>query len=133
MSARYLLDTNTASYIIRGTPPQVRERLQGIAMEQVGISAITEAELRFGAARRPEAHGLRTAVEEFILRVDVMPWDSVAAQCYAVLRAHLNAKGISLGAMDMLIAAHALATRSILVSNDQAFGMVDHLQVEDWV
>ena len=111
----------------------MRERLQNIPMEQVSISANTEAELRFGAACRPDAHGLRTAVEEFILRVDVLPWDSVAAQSYAVLRAHHNAKGISLGAMDMLIAAHALATHSILVSNDQAFGMVDHRQVEDWI
>jgi tRNA(fMet)-specific endonuclease VapC len=132
MTLRYLLDTNTASYIIKGDPPQVRQRLLHVPMEAVAISAITEAELRYGGARKPQAHGLHTAIEEFIIRVDVLPWDRDAARSYAVLRAALAAKGIALGAMDMLIAAHALASRSTLITSHKAFSQVEQLQVEDW-
>lgn len=132
MTDRYLLDTNTASYVIRGTPPQVRARLLRVPMEAVGISAITEAELRFGGERRPDAHALHTAINEFILRVDVLPWDTEAARAYATLRASLSARGITLGAMDLLIAAHALASRSVLVTSDRAFAQVGQLPIEDW-
>lgn len=132
MTARYLLDTNTASYIIKGHPPQARARLLAVPMEAVAISTITEAELRYGGARKPEAHGLHRAIEEFILRLDVLPWDRDAAQSYASLRATLATKGISLGAMDLLIAAHALSSASTLVTSDQAFGQVEQLQIENW-
>jgi tRNA(fMet)-specific endonuclease VapC len=64
MPVRYLLDTNTASYIIKGNRSRVRERLLRVAMADVGISVITEAELLFGLARRPEATKLKTVVEE---------------------------------------------------------------------
>lgn len=69
MAVRYLLDTNTASYIIKGNKPGVRERLVKVPMSEVAISAVTEAELRFGVARRPDAARLKIAVEEFLLRV----------------------------------------------------------------
>ncbi len=132
MSAGYLLDTNTASYIIRGHPPLVRSRLLTVPIERITISSITEAELRHGGARKPDAHALHHAINEFILRVTVLAWNSDAAKYYAQSRAELNAKGISLSAMDMLIAAHALATNSILVSSDSAFKQVPDLLVEDW-
>jgi tRNA(fMet)-specific endonuclease VapC len=76
MAVRYLLDTNTASYIIKGNFPRVRERLLKVPMAEVGISVVTEAELRFGVARLPEATQLKTVVEEFLLRVEVLPWTS---------------------------------------------------------
>ena len=72
MSVRYLLDTNTVSYIVKGNRPRVRERLLRVPMAEVGISVITEAELLFGLARRPEATKLKTVVEEFLLRVEVL-------------------------------------------------------------
>jgi tRNA(fMet)-specific endonuclease VapC len=87
MSSRYLLDTNTASYIIKGNVPRVRERLLKVPMSQVLISAVTEAELLFGAARKREAVRLKTAIDEFLLRVDSLPWDSNAARRYAGVRA----------------------------------------------
>ncbi len=74
MPVRYLLDTNTASYVIKGNFPRVRERLMKTPMAEVGISVITEAELRFGVARKPAAVRLKTAVEEFLLRVETLPW-----------------------------------------------------------
>ena|SRR5689334_954643 len=65
MPGRYLLDTNTASYVIKGNIPRIRERLLKMPMAQLAISAVTEAELLFGAARRPEAVRLKVAVENF--------------------------------------------------------------------
>jgi tRNA(fMet)-specific endonuclease VapC len=132
MAVRYLLDTNTVSYIIKGNFPRVRERLMKIPMSEVGISAITEAELRFGVARLPHAAKLGMVVEEFLLRVEVLAWDSAAAQQYAQLRAALEANGEPIGNLDLMIAAQALAAGAILVTNDRVFRRVKGLKVEDW-
>lgn len=132
MTSRYMLDTNTVSHIIKGTAPAVRERLVGVPMAQVCISAVTEAELRFGVAKRPDSPRLRTAVHEFLLRLDSLPWESAAAEQYGDLRAALERAGKPLGNLDTLIAAHALAVGAVLVTNDQAFRQVEGLQVEDW-
>lgn len=132
MASRYLLDTNTASYVIKGNIPRVRERLLKVAMAQVAISAVTEAELRFGVARRPEAERLRVAVEEFLLRVESLPWDSEAAQQYATVRAALEREGEPMGNLDLMIAAHALAAEAVLVTADQVFRRVKRLKTEDW-
>src|ERR1700685_3580787 len=102
MAVRHLLDTNTVSYVIKSNFPRVRERLLRVPMSQVGISVITEAELRFGLARRPEAKNLKTVVEEFLLRVEVLPWDSDAAQQYARTRAALEREGESIGNLDLM-------------------------------
>ena len=132
MPIRYLLDTNTASYVIKGSFPRVRERLLKVPMAEVAISVVTEAELRFGVARRPEAARLKTAVEEFLLRVEVLPWDSEAAQYYAWVRAALERVGQSLGNLDLMIAAQALAAQAVLVTNDRGFRRVKGLKIEDW-
>lgn len=132
MPVRYLLDTNTASYIIKGSLPRVRERLLRVPMADVGISSVTEAELRFGVARRPEAARLNVAVEEFLLRVEVLPWDSEAAQQYARIRAALEGEGTPMGNLDMMIAAQALAAGVVLVTSDRVFRRVRGLKIEDW-
>jgi tRNA(fMet)-specific endonuclease VapC len=132
MPLRYLLDTNMASYVIKGNMPLVRERLSRVPMAEVGISAVTEAELRFSAARGPQARQLAVAVEEFLLRLDVLPWDSEAAKRYAELRADLEGKGKPMGNLDMMIAAQALAAEAVLVSHDRVFRRVKGLRIEDW-
>lgn len=132
MSIRYLLDTNTASYIIKGNIPRVRERLLRVPMAEVGISTVTEAELRFGVARRPDAARLKIAVEEFLVRVEVLAWDSEAAKQYAVLRAELESKGQPMGNLDMMIAAQALAAEATLVSHDRVFQRAKGLKSVDW-
>jgi len=129
---RYLLDTNTVSYILKGNVPRVRERLVKVPMAQVAISVITEAELRFGVARRPEATRLKIAVEEFLLRVVVLPWNSEAAKRYAQIRAALESAGEPMGNLDMMIAAQALAAGVVLVTSDQVFRRVKGLKTEDW-
>ncbi len=132
MAVRYLLDTNTASYIIKGNVPRVRERLLKVPMAQVAISVVTEAELRFGLARRPDAARLRIAVEEFLLRVEILPWDSDSARHYADLRAALEDAGTPMGNLDMMIAAQALASEVVLATNNRVFRRVKGLTVEDW-
>ena len=132
MSPRYLLDTNTASYIIKGNIPRVRERLLKVPMSRLLISAVTEAELLYGAARKSDSVRLKTAVDEFLLRVDSLPWDSKAARRYADLRAALEISGTPMGNLDMMIAAHALAAEAILVTNDRSFCRLKNLKIEDW-
>jgi tRNA(fMet)-specific endonuclease VapC len=132
MPVRYLLDTNTVSYIIKGNFPQVRERLLHVPTSEVGISVVTEAELRFGVARLPQATKLGIVVEEFLRRVEIFVWDSAAARVYALLRATLEEHGEPIGNLDLMIASQALALRLILVSNDRVFRRVKGLTVEDW-
>ena len=132
MSPRYLLDTNTASYIIKGNVPGVRKRLLKVPMSRLLISAVTEAELLYGAARKRESVRLKTAVDEFLLRVDSLPWDSDVARRYADLWAALELAGTPMGNLDMMIAAHALAAEAILVTNDRSFRGLKHLKIEDW-
>ncbi len=132
MPVRYLLDTNVASYVIKGNVPRVRERLLKVPMAEVGISVVTEAELRFGVARKPDAVRLKTAVEELLLRVEVLPWDSEAARQYARVRAVLERAGKPMGNLDMMIAAQALAAQAVLVTHDPVFRRVKQLKIEDW-
>jgi tRNA(fMet)-specific endonuclease VapC len=132
MPVRYLLDTNTVSYIIKGNRPRVRERLLRVPMAEVGISVITEVELLFGLARRPEAKKLKTVVEEFLLRVEVLPWDSAAARQYSRIRANLEDAGEPMGNLDLMIVAQVLASGLVLVSSDTVFRRVKGLKIEDW-
>lgn len=132
MAVRYLLDTNTVSYVIKGNFPCVRDRLLKLPMAAVGISVITEAELRFGLARKPGAAKLKITVEEFLLRVEILPWDSDAAQHYARIRAALEDDGVPVGNLDLLIAAQALAAEAVLVSRDRVFSRIKGLSIEDW-
>ena len=128
----YMLDTNTVSHIIK-RHPQAIARLLAVPMHKVCISAITAGELAFGLAKRPQAVALHAAVQEFLRRVEVMPWDDAVAQSYGMLRAALDKKGTPLAALDLQIAAHALHLQATLVSNDKAFAHVDLLVIEDWL
>ena len=132
MASHYMLDTNTVSHIIK-RQPQAIARLLGVPMHSVCISAITAGELAFGLTKRPQAMALREAVNEFLRRVEVMPWDDAVAQTYGALRAELYKVGKPLAALDLQIAAHALHLKATLVSNDKAFAHVGGLVVEDWV
>ena len=129
----YMLDTNTASYIIKGEPAVIRERLRKVPMANVCVSTITEAELLRGVAKKPDAKRLPIAVKEFLLRVESLTWDSDAADAYAQLRTACENEGKPLGNMDMLIAANCVAVGAVLVTNDKVFYNVKHhLMLEDW-
>jgi tRNA(fMet)-specific endonuclease VapC len=130
-----MLDTNTASYIIKGSPPEVRQRLAALTMSSIVMSVVTQAELLYGLARKGHPPGLARVMRELALRVQVLPWDSKVAEVYGDLRASCAARGIVLGALDMMIAAHAMAAKATLVTHDKAFGLVsdEALVLEDWV
>jgi tRNA(fMet)-specific endonuclease VapC len=132
MTSRYLLDTNIASCVIKGNIPAVRRRIVQVPMAQLAISAVTEGELRYGAAWRPDAARLGTVVDEFLLRMTILPWDSEAARHYGQIRAALEREGQPMGNLDTMIGAHALALGAILVTNDRAFKWIRELKVEDW-
>jgi tRNA(fMet)-specific endonuclease VapC len=132
MGARYLLDTNTVSYAIKGNLPVVRERLQECAPSEIAISVITEAELRFGVLRLPVAKRLALVVEEFLRFVEIHPWNSAAARHYAQLRASIEQEGRPMGNLDLMIASHSLALGTVLVSSDRVFRRVKDLKIEDW-
>ena len=128
----YLLDTNIASYVIKGDIPAVRRRLVTVPMANVGVSAVTEGELRYGVARRPGATRLAVIVDEFLIRVTIHPWDSETARRYGRLRAAIESEGRPIGNLDMMIAAHALTLGAVLVTHDRAFARITGLKTEDW-
>jgi tRNA(fMet)-specific endonuclease VapC len=132
MPVVFLLDTNISSYVIKGNFPRVRERLLRVPIREIGVSVITEAELRFGVARVPNAEKLALAVEEFLLRVEVLAWDSTAARRYARLRAALEESSEPVGNLDLMIAAQALAVEATLGTNDRVFRRIKGLRIEDW-
>ncbi|SPE38498.1 Ribonuclease VapC [Candidatus Sulfopaludibacter sp. SbA3] len=129
---QYLLDTNIASYIIKGLHPAIPQRLVSVPIHQVAISSVTEGELRYGVARLPAASRLNAIVEEFLIRIVIRPWDSAAAQEYGRIRAALESRGHTLGNLDLMIAAHALALGSVLVTHDKAFARIKGMKIEDW-
>ncbi len=127
----YMLDTNTVSHLVKDHP-LVTKRLLNVPMTSLCISAVTKGELMFGLARRPEAIRLRKVVQEFLRRVDVLPWDGDAAELYGTVRAQMTAQGNILAPLDLLIATHALIKDSVLVTSDHVFAQVLKLRVEDW-
>lgn len=130
--SRYMLDTNIASYIVRGPVPALAAKLREAPPALLSVSAVTQGELQYGVARRPAASNLKIAVEAFLARVTVLPWDAAVADRYGALRAELEARGTPLANLDTMIAAHALAVDAILVSNDQTFAQVPNLVLENW-
>lgn len=130
-----MLDTNMASYVIKGHPPEARQRLAALPMESIIISVVTQAELLYGLARKGHPAAFANLIREFLLRVEVLPWDGEAATVYGDLRSSCAASGITLGALDMMIAAHAVAAKATLVTHDKAFSLVpdEVLAVEDWI
>jgi len=129
----FMLDTNIVSFIIRGASPLLKERLSSVPLARLTISVLTEAELRYGVAQAPHAKKLGTLVDNFLSHVTILPWESAAAEEYALLRRALTRKGLSLTNMDMLIAAHALAARATLVTNDAALLRLHPLvKTTDW-
>lgn len=131
---RYMLDTNTCIYIIKKKPPQVIHRLKSLQISNVCLSSITLAELEYGVekSQRPEQN--RWALTEFLAPMDILPFDDAAARKYGALRRHSEKTGKLIGAMDMLIGAHALSLGITLVTNNVAeFRRIENLSIENWV
>jgi len=134
MKTLYMLDTNMISYIAKGQSKSARVKMLHLEEDEVVcISAITEAEIRYGLAKRPEATALRERMEWLLAAMKVLPWGREEAKAYGALRAKLESCGKSLQNMDLQIAAHAVAAGAVLVTNDRAFEQVDDLgQTANW-
>nr|WP_298410304.1 type II toxin-antitoxin system VapC family toxin [uncultured Halomonas sp.] len=128
---RIMLDTNIVSHFVKGLPA-VDARMLAVPMASLCISVITEAELFYGLAKRPQAKRLASTVHEFLQRVDVLAWNSSLTDRYGIVRADLENRGKTLGDLDLLIAVHALDIGAVLATSDQAFHYVEGLQTEDW-
>jgi len=131
---RYLLDTNICIYIIKKRPPEVLERLVSLDPEEVGVSSITVAELEYGVAKSSRPRQNQEALLNFLAPLQILAFDDQAAQHYGKIRAYLERKGQTIGAMDLLIAAHARSLSLTLVTNNEKeFSRVPGLTVENWV
>lgn len=132
-----MLDTDTASCVIKGKAPRVDAHLRDLDVAQVCISAVTRAELRFGVRRLSGANRLRLALDievgRFLSGLHTLPWDEVAADQFANVRADLERVGTPIGIMDTMIAAHAKSVDAVLVTNNvKQFRKVKGLVVENW-
>ena len=129
-----MLDTNQASYLLKGRSPALRSRMLSLThAESVCISAVTEAELLYGIAKAGIGVQRMQTLKWFLQLVSIPPWGRAEAAVYGRLRAKQEAAGRTLGPLDMQIAAHAIAFGAILVTNDKAFHQVpDLLGVENW-
>jgi tRNA(fMet)-specific endonuclease VapC len=131
---RYLLDPNICIYVIRRHPPQVLARFQRCAIGDIGLLTVTLAELQYGVAKSVSPARNQQALDAFTLPLEVIPFEAAAAAAYGPIRAALERQGIPIGAMDLLIAAHALSLGITLVTNNsREFRRVEGLQMETWV
>jgi tRNA(fMet)-specific endonuclease VapC len=102
-------------------------------MEQLCVSVVTYAELIYGVERSSSKRVNRPIIEDFIRHLDVMDWDTEAADQYGVVHAKLEAAGTPIGAMDMMIAAHAISIKAVLITNNQKhFSKVKGLKIDNW-
>lgn len=132
-----MLDTNICSFIIREKPANVLHRLQEAVQSRsrLVISAITYAELLYGANSKKASPKLVHIVGEFVERMDeVLPWNKNAVEQTAALKRNLESLGTPIGPNDLAIAGHALSEQCILVTNNTSeFSRVPGLLVQDWV
>jgi tRNA(fMet)-specific endonuclease VapC len=131
---QYLLDTNICIYLIKQKPPKVLARFQTLALSDIGISSITVAELEYGVCKSQQQEKNRSALMQFLIPLEIVEFDQAAATLYGSIRSDLESRGLVIGAMDMLIAAHALSLGVTLVSNNvREFSRIASLSLENWV
>ncbi|MGC5165900.1 type II toxin-antitoxin system VapC family toxin [Luteimicrobium sp. DT211] len=134
MTARqlFVLDTDVVIDVLRSRSPVMLERFSEHD-DAIAVSAVTVAELHYGAARSSAPSSNRTAVEEFLAFLEVLPLDAAAAAHSGEIRGALAAAGTPIGGYDVLIAGHARSVGAVLVTgNLREFSRVDGLRVVDW-
>jgi tRNA(fMet)-specific endonuclease VapC len=130
----FMLDTNVCIDLIRQRSAEMLRHLQRSSPRDVCVSVITLGELEYGVAKSSAPERNRLALAEFMTPITVLSYNDVVAPVYGRIRAHLDAKGSRIGALDTLIAAHALAAGLTLVTNNEReFRRVPGLHVVNWV
>lgn len=131
---KILLDTDTCIYLIRRRAPEILRRLRRYSPGDVGISSITLGELSFGVSKSGQPEKNQSALDEFISPLEVAPFDESAARTYGPIRALLQKRGNAIGALDMLIGAHALSLGITLVTHEtREFSRISGLRLADWI
>ena len=129
----YMLDTNICIFIIKNKPLQVIDNLKAHKPEEICISSITYSELRHGVEKSQARDRNEVALTLFLSAIDILPFDTKAAEEYGRIRAVLEKQGTPIGPMDMLIAAHAKSnTMTVVTNNTREFQRVPDLPLEDW-
>ena len=130
----FLLDTDICIYLIKHKPPQVIARLRELPLSTVAISSITLSELEYGVMKSSRPKQNKFALMQFVVPLEILPFDDLAAREYGHIRSFLEKQGTPIGSLDTLIAAHALALDCILVTNNQKeFARVPGLKTANWV
>jgi tRNA(fMet)-specific endonuclease VapC len=130
---KLMLDTNICIYIIKQRPAHVLKHFLDHQVGDIGISSITLSELRYGVAKSTHREKNAKALDEFIIPLEIAAFDEEAALAYGNIRSNLEKAGTPIGAMDMLIAAHAMSLGVTLVTNNtREFSRVKGLDVADW-
>jgi tRNA(fMet)-specific endonuclease VapC len=130
---KLLLDTDICIYAINRREPGPLARLRDFTLGDIGISAITYAELRFGVENSAQRVRNLDALERFVLPLEVMSFDAAAGRAYGEIRLQLKRDGLPIGGNDLLIAAHAVSLDLTLVTNNvREFSRVNGLRVEQW-
>ena len=133
MVIRYMLDTDACIALIKHRPEAMRSRLTPLSPQEVGISSIAAAELWFGVAHSQKKKQNRAALKDFLDYAALLDWPCEAAPLYGEIRRRLQKQGTPIGAMDLLIAAHALLLDAVLVTNNtREFKRVPDLKIENW-
>lgn len=131
---RYMLDTNICIYAIKHNPVEVFERLKEHDPEEICISSITYGELVHGVEKSKAVYKNRIALTLFLANIEILKFDTEAAQKYGEVRAQLEKTGKAIGPLDMLIAAHANSSGCTLVTNNiKEFERVEGLNLGNWV
>ena len=132
---RYLLDTNIVSYFVKGVNEDLTGRMErGFKLQNIAISAITRAELRFGVEMMDMKDKRRTRITLLLDDLPALPWTADAADLFGDIKAKLQRKGTPIGELDTQIGAHALAEGLILVThNTRHFERIAGLKLEDWM
>ena len=134
MTLKFMLDTNICIHLIRSRPQRLLNRFARTPVEDVGISAITLAELEYGVAKSSRPSQNRAALRGFVGSLEIAPFEQDATTAYGRIRALLERRGQPIGSMDLLIAAHAVSLGARLITNNQAeFKRVPGLPVEHWM
>ena len=133
MSTRYLLDTNICIYAINNRPEKVKDRIIQAGEGNCMISSIVASELAFGVTKSNKSSS-KSHLIHFLSLFDLVAFDESCIWHYANLRTNLQGSGQTIGSLDMLIAAHALALDATLVSNNtKEFARIPELKLENWV
>ncbi|MFB2977775.1 type II toxin-antitoxin system VapC family toxin [Microseira sp. BLCC-F43] len=130
---RFLLDTNICIYIIKQKPAKVLAKFQTLNLSDIGVSSITVAELEYGAYKSQRSEQNRAALSQFLIPLEVLPFDERATQTYGQIRAELEPRGIAIDSMDMLIASQAISLGLIIVTNNvRELSQIPGLSLENW-